>query len=158
MGTEFNEQITYYNGLQDTNISTTFLAVDTYTNLKFNPENIVNSFHTISFNPSTSSFIINTLGIFLVQFRLSITGGANDQYTTIMSLNNKNLRHTQQTFTTKGANIWEVQSLALLDLTAIPTSSSFGQSRNQIRLQIKNDTDTSTIILKNSSVVIIKIQ
>ena len=157
MGTEFNEQIAYYNGTADTNQQTTFSAVDTYTPLLINIDDEIGTTTTIS--EDNSKFYVNSSGVYLVQYRLSVTGGTNDVYKCAMAYDDVILDYTAITFSTKGSNIWEVQNLALVNVDLVPISNSaFGKSNNYIQLLIQNTTDTSLITLKNASFVIIRIQ
>ena len=159
MGTEFNEHIAYYNGTADTNKQTTFASVNTYTPLLIIIDDYISTPTTITTEESLGKFKLGSSGVYLVQFRLSVTGGTNDVYKCGIALNGNVLSYTEQTFSTKGSNIWEVQNLALVNLDLVPISNSaFGSSDNTIQLYIQNTTDTSTFTLKNASFVIIRIQ
>lgn len=169
MSTLFNEQITYINTVQEGEITTDFSAVDTYTSLKMSLRNTTADLDVITdTNISVlriggaesydQGFNVNTTGIFLVQYRISVSGGTADEYTMTMFVNDIEMDYTTITFSTKGTNIWEVQNLALLKLDYVELDNKgFGSSKNIITMKIKNISDTSSIMLDNGSFVIIKI-
>lgn len=168
MGTEFNEQIAYLNAIQDANSQTTFAATDTYYPLNINPvASIINTTTTTSLDLTNNHFQINSAGIYLVQYRMAFTGGSNDEYKIGFAINSgvvaddtyEILPYTEIVFSTKGASTWEVQNLALINLPVMPVDDKgFGSSKRNISMRIKNQSDTSSITLKNASFVIIRIQ
>tara|TARA_R100000664_G_scaffold9501_1_gene15905 strand:- start:1909 stop:2382 length:474 start_codon:yes stop_codon:yes gene_type:complete len=157
MGTEFNEQIGYANFTQDTDSATTFSATDTFTPLVLSIDDTFATATTISNEGST--FRTNSSGIYLVQKRLSVTGGSNAEYTMEITLNNVALSYTTMSFTTKGTNIWELQNFALIDMSTNDIDEKgFGTSVNRLGTQVKCTSGTNTLTLKNASFVLIRIQ
>tara|TARA_R100000655_G_scaffold87513_2_gene127696 strand:- start:336 stop:800 length:465 start_codon:yes stop_codon:yes gene_type:complete len=154
MSTLFNEQIAYWNGTQDTDSDTTFSSTDTYTDLIMNIDNAFGTDTTISYSNADNEIKANSIGIYLVQSRLSVSGGANAEYTMQMTLDDVSIDYSEMTFTTKGSNLWEVQNLFLVELNLNPA----GRSVRKLKNEIKCTTGTNTLTLKNASFVLIRIQ
>ena len=155
MSTLFNEQIAYWNGTQDTDSATTFSSTDTYTDLIMNIDNAFGTDTTISYSNTDNEIKANSIGIYLVQSRLSVSGGANAEYTMQMTLDDVSIDYSEMTFTTKGSNLWEVQNLFLVELNLNPLTDS---SIRTLKNEIKCTSGTNTLTLKNASFVLIRIQ
>ena len=157
MGDIFNGQIAYLNATQSINSNTSFAVTNTYYELEITPTIITNT--SLTTDIGTNSFKINSAGTYLVQYRMSFIGGANDEYKIGFALDDEILAYTEILFSTKGSNMWEVQNLALINMPISNIDNKgFGTSQREIKMYIKNTTDATSIILKNASFVIIRIQ
>jgi hypothetical protein len=147
--------------------TTTITLTDTWYNIDI-PTSILNTFagNSISLNTG-NNFIINQKGIYVFQWMMACSGGANASYSISLfktgvgsQVLNEQIPHTEQTFTTKGTGMWEVQNMFLLNNNSehyANTNTSFLTYKNQYIMKIKNNTGTQNFDIENINVIVYKL-
>tara|TARA_R100001594_G_scaffold144079_1_gene192779 strand:+ start:1571 stop:2086 length:516 start_codon:yes stop_codon:yes gene_type:complete len=163
-----DKRICYGNWYAESSVATLIATTDTWTRL--NCANLVSDIqNNISFDANAGSrngeweFI--TSGKYIIQMRMAFSGGTNDsyslrwQYSYSGGTEDEVVANSEITFTTKATNTWEVQNLMIVDfpLRYTGTDGLWGETKQGLYCQVKNNTDASNLTLENGDFTFFKI-
>jgi len=150
-------------GQQTTSIS----IIDTWYNIDIPTSNLDafagNSISLINGN----KFFVNQKGIYVFQWMMACSGGASTSYSISLfktgagsEVLDEQIPHTEQTFTTKGTGMWEVQNMFLLNNNSehyANANTPFLTYKNQYIMKVKNNTGTTNFDIVNINVIVYKL-
>ena len=132
------------------------------------PTNNLDTFagNSISLN-NGNKFIVNQKGIYVFQWMMACSGGANASYSISLfktgagsEVLDEQIPHTEQTFTIKGSGMWEVQNMFLLNNNSnhyANTNTSFLTYKNEYIMKVKNNTGVANFNIENINVIVYKL-
>lgn len=109
-----------------------------------------------------NEFSLNENGIFVFQWMMACSGGANASYTItlINKLEGIPVPHTEVSFTTKGSGMWEVQNMFLINNRSTKyanSNTSFYTETQEYVMHVKNNTGVANFDIENLNVIVYKL-
>jgi len=109
-----------------------------------------------------NEFSLNENGIFVFQWMMACSGGANASYTITLVNTTEGIPvpHTEVSFTTKGSGMWEVQNMFLINNKSTRfanTNTSFYTEKQSYVMHVKNNTGVANFDIENLNIIVYKL-